>query len=144
MITRVPGDGFERLVLVFRSPQVVLREIGDVQFTGIGLDLDDSEQVVTLIDNRQQTVAQHGDPFRVAPAHQRNLAQHIALQCQLDQKRFIAHHRIQGFALRIVGQVRRFIFFHARQRFGIDHHLIVRQPDTLLALRGTFKTLLQP
>ncbi|MNW07825.1 hypothetical protein D3C71_2045020 [compost metagenome] len=82
--------------------------------------------MVALIDDGQQTVAHGGDPLRIAPTHQRHLAQHVALQRQLDQERFIAHDRKQGFGLRVVGQVGSLVLFHARQHLGVDHRPIVR------------------
>ncbi|MNE71103.1 hypothetical protein D3C80_1669450 [compost metagenome] len=74
LVTRIPGDTFKSLVLVFRRPEVIFGEIGEVQFAGVGIDFDDGDLMVTFIDNGQQAVAQHGDTFRVAPAHQWHFA----------------------------------------------------------------------
>ncbi|MNF89396.1 hypothetical protein D3C84_719210 [compost metagenome] len=71
--------------------------------------------MLTLIDNGQQTVAHDRHAFRVAPAHQWHFAQHFTLQVQFDQERVFTHHREQGFGLRVVGQVGRFVLFHPRQ-----------------------------
>ncbi|MNY47594.1 hypothetical protein D3C86_1828750 [compost metagenome] len=79
LVARIPGDCLEGLVLVFRRAEVVFREVGDVQLAGVGIDLDDGEQVLALIDNGQQTVAHRGHPFRIAPAHQGHFAQDIPL-----------------------------------------------------------------
>ncbi|MNF92734.1 hypothetical protein D3C84_753860 [compost metagenome] len=100
--------------------------------------------MIALIDDGQLAVAHHRHALRIAPPHQRNFTQHVPLQCQLDQERVFTHHRIQGFGLWVVGQVRSLVLFHAGQRLGIDDRLVIRQPDTLLALGRAFKTLLQP
>ncbi|MOA07276.1 hypothetical protein D3C78_1269640 [compost metagenome] len=100
--------------------------------------------MLALIDNGQPAVAQHGDALRVAPAHQRHFAQHIALQVQFDQERVLAHDRKQSLGLRVVDHVRCFILLHARQRLGIDHHPVVRKPDTRLALGRALELLLHP
>ncbi|MNV49828.1 hypothetical protein D3C71_1417980 [compost metagenome] len=144
LIARVPGDTLERLVLVAGRPEVVFREVGHIQFAGIGIDLDDSDQMLALIDNGQPAVTQHGDALRVAPADQRHFAQHIALQVQFDQERVLAHDRKQSLGLRVVDHVRCFILLHARQRLGIDHRTIVRQPDARLALGRALELFLHP
>ncbi|MCY1428399.1 hypothetical protein D9M71_442820 [compost metagenome] len=144
LLQRVPGHGFEGLVLVFRWAEVKLREVGDIQRTGIGIEGDDGQLVIALIDNRQAPAFEHGHPFRIAPAHQRHLAQHVAFKGQLDQKGILAHDREQGFAHRVVGQVGSFIILHAWQHFGVDIDLVVRQPDAGLLLNLAFETLLQP
>ncbi|MNT16756.1 hypothetical protein D3C72_1518730 [compost metagenome] len=100
--------------------------------------------MLALIDNGQSAVAQHGDALRVAPANQWHFAQHITLQVQLDQEGVLAHDRKQGLGLRVIGHVRCFVLLHARQRLGIDHRVIVRQPDTGLTLVRAFELLFHP
>ena len=126
LATRVPGDGFEGFVLVFGRPKVVLREVINVQAFSVRLDFDDAQHVFALIDNRQQAILHHRQTFRVAPAHQRDFAQHVAIEGQFHEKRVFAHHRKQCFGQRVIGQVRRFVLFHPRQHLGINHRPIVR------------------
>ncbi len=97
-----------------------------------------------LVDDGHQAIVHRRQAFRIAPADQGHFAQHIALQGQFDEKRVLAHDGEQGFGLRVIGQVGRFVLLHAWQQFGVDHCGVIRQPDTFLALGGTFETLLQP
>ncbi|MNT54222.1 hypothetical protein D3C72_1913640 [compost metagenome] len=100
--------------------------------------------MITFVNNCQTPTFKCCHPFWVAPPHQRYFAQYIAVEAQLDQEGVLAHDREQGFADRVVGQVRRFIVFHAWQNLGIDINQVVRQPNAGFLLNRTFKALLQP
>ncbi|MNN33606.1 hypothetical protein D3C81_1473720 [compost metagenome] len=141
---RVPGDSFESLVLVGRRSKVELREIGDIQRGGLCCQRDDGDHVSALINDCQFAAIEHRDPFGIAPADQRYLAQYITLTGQLDQEGIVPHDCKQRFALWVIGKVRSLVVFHAGQYFGINIHTVVRQPDTGLALRDAGESLLDP
>ncbi|MNE31901.1 hypothetical protein D3C80_1254910 [compost metagenome] len=108
------------------------------------IHLDHGQVVQPLVDDRQVPTLHHRHPFRVVPAVQRDLAQHIAVQAQLDQERVLAHDGEQGAGLRVEGDVRGFVIVHARQRFGVDIDLVGRQPHALALLGRAFKAFLDP
>ena len=92
LIAFVPGDGLECLVLVLGGAQVVAWEVRESQLARVGIHLDQRHVVPALIHDAQHAVFHDRHAFRVAPAHQGNLAQHIALQAEFHQERVATHH----------------------------------------------------
>ncbi len=109
LVALVPGDRLKSFVLVFGRAQVVGLEISLVQLLGHRVDLDDGQAVLALVDHCHQPVFQDRHAFRIFPAIERHLAEHIALQAQLDEERVFAHDGKQRFGLRVVGDVRGFV-----------------------------------
>ncbi|MNP00563.1 hypothetical protein D3C76_923550 [compost metagenome] len=125
---RIVGQSLEALVAGKADAQGQLLGFVGIDGGGVLVQAHLDQALKALVGDDVDALADVLDGLGIAEPHQRDTADQVAVQGQLDEFRALVGDREEAVAVRVVGQGGN-IVRQAFDGFGLDGHLVVRQPD---------------